>query len=184
MNRDQIQTASKAQVGALFDMAQHTVGELENWLNLNLSVYKEIMGEFADCCDTAFDIQDFSAAMQWQAGVYRPFLERAVQYNTRLMGLASGSARELSKVFENRFHHLQPQLSLNAWTPGAWPWPRSGDVSMAALQEGMQALMSLWTAMSTPSAAGSRARAARPDLHALDHGRPASNGHKAHSRPH
>lgn len=181
MNRDPMHTASKAQMGALFDMAQHSVGEFENWLNLNLSVFKEIMGEFADCCDTAFDIHDYPSAMQWQAGVFRPFLERAVQYNTRLMGLASGSARELSKVFENRFHHLQPQLSLNALSPTAWPWPRSGDVSMAAFQEATRAMMSLWATMSSPVAAASSPAAARSDLHALHNGR---NGDKARSAAH
>jgi len=182
MNREQINAAGKAQVGVLFDMANHTAGEVENWMNLNLSVYKEIMNEFAECCDSAWDIQDYAAAMQWQAGVFRPFLDRAMQYNTRLMGMASGSARELTRAFENRWHHLNQHLQMPGWNMGPWPWPRTGDVSMTALQDATQALMSLWSSMNLPASSAPRpARSHGNDLHALHNQR---NHHKAAPRHH
>lgn len=183
MNREPLNAAGKAQVGILFDMAHHTADQVENCVNMNLSVYKEIMNELAECCDSAWDIQDYGAALQWQNGVYRPFLDRAMHYNTRLLGLASGSARELSRHFENRWHHLNSHWQMpdwsTGWTTGQWPWLRSDPGSFNALQDATQAMMSLWSAMSTTAAPGKRRQS--PDLHALNNHRA---NHKAHARPH
>ena len=147
------------------------MGEYENWMNLHLSVYKEIMGEFADCCNAACDVRDVGAAVQWQTMVFRPFLERAVQYNTRLVGVANGSARELSRLLEKRWHQANEHLHHTGnWGLGVWPWPRSSDVSTAALQEATQALLSLWSAMAAPGKPAPRRHAAGHDVNALHNG--------------
>lgn len=150
MNREPINAAGKAQVGALFDMAHHTADQVENCMNMNLSVYKEIMNELADCCDSAWDVQDYNAALQWQNGVFRPFLDRALQYNTRLLGLASGSAHELNRHFEKRWHQLGSPWSWPVWNSSAWPWLRSDAMPLHALQDATQAMMSLWSSMNLP----------------------------------
>lgn len=171
MNQETLQDVSKAQMGAWFDLANLSVGEYENWMNLNLSVYKEIMGEFADCCNAACDVRDIGAALQWQSMVFRPFLERAVQYNTRLVGVANGSARELSRLVEKRWHQANEHLHhAGPWGAATWPWPRSGDVSTAAMQEATQALLSLWSAMAAPGKPSPRRHAAGNDVHALHNG--------------
>lgn len=171
MNQETLQDASKAQMGVWFDLANLSVGEYENWMNLNLSVYKEIMGEFADCCNAACDVRDYGAALQWQSMVFRPFLERAVQYNTRLVGVANGSARELSRLLEKRWHQANEHLHhAGSWGFGAWPWPRSSDVSTAAMQEATQALLSLWSAMAAPARPTATRQAAGNDVHALHNG--------------
>ena len=171
MNQETLQDVSKAQMGTWFDLANLSVGEYENWMNLNLSVYKEIMGEFADCCNAACDVRDVGAALQWQSMVFRPFLERAVQYNTRLVGVANGSARELSRLVEKRWHQANEHLHhAGPWSAAAWPWPRSSDVSTAALQEATQALFSLWSAMAAPGKPSPRRHAAGNDVHALHNG--------------
>ena len=179
MNREQLHAAGKAQAGVFFDMAHHTADQVENCINLNLSVYKEIMNELAECCDSAWDIQDYNAALQWQNGVFRPFLDRALQYNTRLLGVTSGSAREISRAFENRWHHLHNHWSVPAWDTGAWPWLRSDAVSLNAMQDAAQAMMSLWSAMNMPTTASPRTKS--QDLHALHNHR---GNHKAHARTH
>lgn len=179
MNPQQLNAAGKAQAGVFFDLAHHAADQVENCLNLNLSVYKEIMNELAECCDSAWDIRDFNAALQWQNGVFRPFLDRSLHYNTRLLGVTSGSAREISRAFENRWHHLHPHWPASAWDSGAWPWLRSDAVSLNAMQEATQAMMSLWSAMNTPVAGSPRGKS--HDLHALNNHR---GNHKAHARAH
>lgn len=181
MNQETLQDASKAQMGVWFDLANLSVGEYENWMNLHLSVYKEIMGEFADCCNAACDVRDPGAALQWQTMVFRPFLERAVQYNTRLAGVANSSTRELARLLEKRWHQANEHLHhAGTWGLGAWPWPRSADVSTTALQDATQALFSLWSVMASPAQPAGPRKSAHHDVHVLHNGPAPAPSRRAH----
>ncbi|MEN9889604.1 MAG: hypothetical protein RL559_1641 [Pseudomonadota bacterium] len=143
MSTDQMQTAQKAQVNQWFDWADKSLDEAEKLMDLHLSAYRDTLKEMAQCCQNACEVHDMPSAWHWQSGALKPFAEQSAHYGARLMGLASGSGRELSRSFENQWQALSQQMR-----GMVGDWPRAGaqkpDAAFDYLRNTMQAFDSVW----------------------------------------
>jgi phasin family protein len=143
MTTDQLQSAQKNQVSQWFDLADKSLDETEKLLELQLASCRETLQEMAHCCQRACDIRDVPTAFHWQIGAFKPFAEHSAQYGARLMGLASGSGREMSRSFENQWQAMGQQM--RGWM-GDWPRPgtQNPDATFDYLRDTMKAFDHVW----------------------------------------
>lgn len=121
MTTDQLHASQKNQVNQWFELVDKSLDETEKLFDLQLSAYRETLHEMATCCQSACDIRDVPGAFSWQTATFKPFAEHSVQYGARLMGLASGSGREIGRSFENQWQAMTQQM--RDWMGD---WPRMG----------------------------------------------------------
>lgn len=139
----QTSNASSEPLRSWFLLADRGLDEAQKLLELHFTVCHDTLQEVASCCQRAGDVRDVQGAIQWQTAAMAPFAEQFARYGARLLGLASGSGREFSRMLE---HGWQQAISpLNGWMGRvAQGVDAEQNVDWTGLGNAMNAFDSIW----------------------------------------
>ncbi len=143
IHTDLLNASQKAQVSQWFELVDKSMDEAEKLFQLNFSTCRDTLQEMAQCCQSACDVRDIHSALSWQTAALKPLAEHSAQYGARLMGLASGSGREISRSFEHQWLALSRQMTgwMAELSKSGEPVPES---AFGYLRSSMKAFDNVW----------------------------------------
>lgn len=110
MTIDQILSAQKAQVAALFDLSTKALSSAEKIAELNMQVLKTNLSETAEQAQALLSVKDVQELMTLQSNVLQPLAEKAAAYSRHLYDIAAGVSAEFAKAAETQAADAQKQF--------------------------------------------------------------------------
>ena len=130
---DQIISAQKAQVAALFDLSSKALASVEKLTELNMQATKANLAESASQAQALLSVKDAQELMALQSSVMQPLAEKAASYSRHLYEIASGMGTELSKVAESQAADVQKQF-VAAMDSAVKSAPQGSESAVAAVK--------------------------------------------------
>ena len=100
LTAEQIMTAQKANVEAMFEFTSKAFVGVEKLMELNLQVVRTTMNEMAETTKAALASKDPKELMALQASLLRPTAEKAAAYARHVFDITSSTKEELRRVTE------------------------------------------------------------------------------------
>jgi phasin family protein len=97
---EQLMSANKANVEALFGVATTAFEGIEKLIELNIQVAKTAIAEAAATTQAALSVKDAQELLALQAGMLQPAAEKAVSYGRHVYEITTATNAEVSKVAE------------------------------------------------------------------------------------
>jgi phasin family protein len=110
VNTDQIVSAQKAQLSALFDLSNQAMTSIEKLAELNLQAAKANMAEGASQAQALLNVKDVQELVALQSSFLQPLAEKAAAYSRHVYEITSGIGGQVAKMAEAQAADAQKQF--------------------------------------------------------------------------
>lgn len=110
VNTDQIVSAQKAQLAALFDLSNQAMSSIEKLAELNLQAAKANMSEGASQAQALLNVKDIQELVALQSSFLQPLAEKAAAYSRHVYEITSGVGGQVAKMAEAQAADAQKQF--------------------------------------------------------------------------
>ncbi|MEO8859233.1 MAG: phasin family protein [Burkholderiaceae bacterium] len=104
---DQVMASQKANMETLLGLTNKAFEGVERIVELNLTASKAALSEFGDHAQAVLSVKDAQELLALQSGLIQPLAEKTAAYSRHLYDIASGSAAEFGKAFEDQTSDAQ-----------------------------------------------------------------------------
>lgn len=104
---DQVMASQKASMETLLGLTNKAFEGVERIVELNLTASKAALSEFGDHAQAVLSVKDAQELLALQSGLIQPLAEKTAAYGRHLYDIASGSAAEFGRVFEDQSSEAQ-----------------------------------------------------------------------------
>ncbi len=102
MTVEQVMASHKANIETLVGLTSKAFEGVEKIVELNLTASKVAMAEAGDHAKAVLSVKDAQELLALQSGLMQPLAEKAAAYNRHLYDIATGSAAEFTRAFEDQ----------------------------------------------------------------------------------
>ncbi len=99
---EQVMASHKANIETLVGLTSKAFEGVEKIVELNLTASKVAMAEAGDNAKAFLSVKDAQELLTLQSGLMQPLAEKTAAYNRHLYDIASGSATEFTRAFEEQ----------------------------------------------------------------------------------
>ncbi len=110
MTVEQVMASHKANIETLVGLTSKAFEGVEKIVELNLTASKVAMAEAGDHAKAVLSVKDAQELLALQSGLMQPLAEKAAAYNRHLYDIATGSAAEFTRAFEDQTGDSQRQF--------------------------------------------------------------------------
>jgi phasin family protein len=104
---EQVITAQKANIEAIFTLATKAFDGMEKAAELNLQVAKALLGEAADHARAVLSVKDAQELLALQSGLLQPAVAKAAADSRHAFDIVAATSIEVSKIVEAQLAELQ-----------------------------------------------------------------------------
>jgi phasin family protein len=109
-NADQIVSAQKAQLAALFDLSSQAMTSIEKLAELNLQASRANMADGASQAQALLNVKDVQELVALQSSFLQPLAEKAAAYSRHVYEITSGIGGQVAKLAEAQATDAQKQF--------------------------------------------------------------------------
>ncbi len=102
MTVEQVMASHKANIETLVGLTSKAFEGVEKIVELNMIASKAALAEAGDHAKAVLSVKDAQELLTLQSGLMQPLAEKAAAYNRHLYDIASGSAAEFTRAFEEQ----------------------------------------------------------------------------------
>jgi phasin family protein len=102
MTVEQVMASHKANIETLVGLTSKAFEGVEKIVELNMVASKAALAEAGDHAKAMLSVKDAQELLTLQSGLMQPLAEKAAAYNRHLYDIASGSAAEFTRAFEEQ----------------------------------------------------------------------------------
>lgn len=102
MTVEQVMASHKANIETLVGLTSKAFEGVEKMVELNLTASKAALAEAGDHARAVLSVKDAQELIALQSGLMQPLAEKAAAYNRHLYDIASGSATDFARAFEEQ----------------------------------------------------------------------------------
>ncbi len=99
---EQVMASHKANIETLVGLTSKAFEGVEKIVELNLTASKAALAEAGDQAKAFLSVKDAQELLALQSGLMQPLAEKTAAYNRHLYDIASGSASEFTRAFEEQ----------------------------------------------------------------------------------
>lgn len=136
MTVDQIVSAQKAQMNALFQLGGKALQSVEKITELNLQASKASLAEGAKDAHALFSAKDMQELWAMQSQALQPLTDKAVSYSRHLYDIASSLGNDMGRALESQAAATQQQLVATVET-AAKSAPQGSEAAVAVVQNAL-----------------------------------------------
>lgn len=102
MTVEQVMASHKANIETLVGLTSKAFEGVEKIVELNMTASKAAMAEAGEHAKAVLSVKDAQELLTLQSGLMQPLAEKTAAYNRHLYDIASGSAAEFTRAFEEQ----------------------------------------------------------------------------------
>ena len=102
MTVEQVMASHKANIETLVGLTGRAFESVEKIVELNMTASKAALAEISDHAKAVLSVKDAQELLTLQSGLLQPLAEKTAAYNRHLYDIASGSAAEFTRAFEEQ----------------------------------------------------------------------------------
>ena len=110
MTVEQVMASHKANIETLVGLTSKAFEGVEKIVELNLTASKAALAEAGEHAQAVLSVKDAQELLTLQSGLMQPLAEKTAAYNRHLYDIASGSAAEFTRVFEEQASENQKKF--------------------------------------------------------------------------
>lgn len=99
---EQVMASHKANIETLVGLTSKAFEGVERIVELNMTASKAALAEAGDHAKAVLSVKDAQELLTLQSGLMQPLAEKTAAYNRHLYDIASGSAAEFTRAFEEQ----------------------------------------------------------------------------------
>lgn len=99
---EQVMASHKANIETLVGLTSKAFEGVERIVELNMTASKAALAEAGDHARAILSVKDAQELLTLQSGLMQPLAEKTAAYNRHLYDIASGSAAEFTRAFEEQ----------------------------------------------------------------------------------
>ncbi len=99
---EQVMASHKANIETLVGLTSKAFEGVERIVELNMTASKAALAEAGDHAKAILSVKDAQELLTLQSGLMQPLAEKTAAYNRHLYDIASGSAAEFTRAFEEQ----------------------------------------------------------------------------------
>lgn len=102
MTVEQVMASHKANIETLVGLTSKAFEGVEKIVELNLTASRAALAEAGDHAKAILSVKDAQELLTLQSGLMQPLAEKTAAYNRHLYDIATGSAAEFTRAFEEQ----------------------------------------------------------------------------------
>jgi len=107
---EQVMASHKANIETLVGLTSKAFEGVEKIVELNLTASKAALAEAGDHAKAVLSVKDAQELLTLQSGLMQPLAEKTAAYNRHLYDIATGSASEFTRAFEEQTGDTQKKF--------------------------------------------------------------------------
>ena len=107
---EQVMASHKANIETLVGLTSKAFEGVEKIVELNLTASRAALAEAGDHAKAVLSVKDAQELLALQSGLMQPLAEKTAAYNRHLYDIATGSAAEFTRAFEEQAGDTQKKF--------------------------------------------------------------------------